>query len=158
MRSASWPTGPGTRQGSEDSNHIDNNNREFIECFLQCTQQHGWLGQGPVRVLRTAIIIIMRELYSTFRDSECLTTLTECKHGTQEKLYQEKEKCKWHNNTINILILTNKKVNGIIIQQTYLFIQKCKETHTSLDQIHAHIQFHTYMHTHTPTHPHTYKN
>ena len=57
-RSASWPTGPGTRQGSEDSNHIDNNNREFIECFLQCALHHGPLGQGPIRVLRTAIILI----------------------------------------------------------------------------------------------------
>lgn len=32
-RSASWPTGPGTRQGSEDSNHNNINKREFIQRF-----------------------------------------------------------------------------------------------------------------------------
>ena len=58
-RSASRPTGPGTRQGSEDSNHIDSNNinREFIECFLRHALHRGRLGQGTIRVLRTAIII-----------------------------------------------------------------------------------------------------
>ena len=92
-----------------------------------------------------------RELYSAFRDSECLTTLTEAKHWTHQKLHKEKEKSKWHNTTINILILTNKTVNGIIIQQTYSY--KSVKKHTSLDQIHAHIyiQFHTYMHARTHT-------